>query len=339
MMRVFVTGGAGYIGSHTVLTLLRAGHEVHVLDNFANSSPESLRRVEALSNHKVGLTRGDVREAADLDAAMAAFRPEAVIHFAGLKAVGESEAEPVRYYDTNVGGTLSLLAAMDRHGCGGIVFSSSATVYGSPEYLPLDESHPTNPANPYGRTKLMSERIIRDWAGSTEGASGISLRYFNPVGADESAQIGEDPTGVPDNLMPFVAQVAIGRREELAVFGSDWNTRDGTGERDYIHVSDLAEAHAAALDYIAGSKGYEVCNVGTGTGSTVLEMVHAFEDATGRTIPYRLTDRRAGDVVSYVAAVDKARDLMGWQSGRDLPQMCSSTWAWQQGNPEGFGRD
>jgi len=335
-MRVLVTGGAGYIGSHTVLALLRAGHEVHVLDDFSNASPEALARIGAMTNGRIGLTRGDVRKDSALDAAMEGFGPEAVIHFAGKKAVGESESAPLLYYDINVGGTVALLAAMDRHGCGGIVFSSSATVYGSPDYLPLDEDHPTRPANPYGRTKLMSEGIIADWAGATDGASAISLRYFNPVGADVSARIGEDPIGVPDNLMPFIAQVAIGRRKELAIFGTDWPTRDGTGERDYIHVSDLAEAHVAALAHVAGRTGYDVCNVGTGTGSTVLEMVAAFEAATGVAIPYRLTDRRPGDVKSYVASVDKARDLLGWESRRDLPDMCGSTWAWQQANPDGF---
>lgn len=336
-MKVFVTGGAGYIGSHTLLQLLRADHQVQVFDNFSNSSPEALVRVGQLANASFETVEGDMRDAAALDAAIGAFRPDAVIHFAGLKAVGESTERPLDYYAQNVAGTVELLRAMQRHGTRSIVFSSSATVYGEPIYLPYDEAHPLNPTSPYGRTKLFVEEIIRDWVKSWPEASAVLLRYFNPVGADASGMIGEDPMGIPNNLVPFIAQVAVGRREALQVFGNDYDSRDGTGERDYIHVEDLARAHLAAIDFAAGRRGCEAINVGTGTAATVLEMVRAFEKAAGSEIPYRIAPRREGDIARMLAGVDKARDLLGWQAQYGIEEMCATTWKWQSANPHGYG--
>ncbi len=335
-MRVLVTGGAGYIGSHTTLRLLASGHQVCVFDNFANSSPIALDRVRALSNRELSVAIGDIRSAADLDRAFIVFRPDAVIHFAGLKAVGESGDKPLLYYDNNVGGSARLLEAMDQAQCRRIVFSSSATVYGEPEYLPFDEAHPIAPTNPYGRTKAIVEAMISDWCAASPDASAVLLRYFNPVGAHASGQIGEDPRGVPNNLMPFVAQVAVGRREKLAIYGDDYPTRDGTGERDYIHVEDLAEAHLAALDLSARQVGCEAINVGTGAGTTVRELVAAFEQASGRAIPTQTVARRAGDVASSYAATDKAAGLLGWRAKLDVDAMCASSWAWQSRNPHGY---
>ncbi len=337
-MRVFVTGGAGFIGSHTVLALLRAGHDVHVYDNLSNASDRSLGRVSELAGRNCVLSVGNILDAGALGAALEAARPHAVIHFAGLKAVGESEELPLEYYDQNVGGTIALLKAMSRVGCHRIVFSSSATVYGVPRYLPLDEAHPTGALNPYGRTKQFNEEIIRDWTRVEPAARAILLRYFNPVGADESGRIGEDPNGLPNNLMPFITQVAIGRREELKVFGGDWETRDGTGERDYIHVSDLADAHLSAMDRLDALEGCEAVNVGTGRGVTVLEMVKAFAEASGREIPYVVANRRAGDIASSVAKVDRAVELLGWRARHGLAEMCASAWAWQSNNPQGYRR-
>ncbi|QFU09213.1 UDP-glucose 4-epimerase [Rhodobacteraceae bacterium THAF1] len=334
--RIFVTGGAGFIGSHTVLALLRARYDVHVFDNFHNSSPRALRRVTELTGAPIGTTEGDVRSMRDLSAAVDAFRPDAAIHFAGLKAVGESEAEPLEYYTTNVQGTVNLLRAMDKQGSRRMVFSSSATVYGTPSYLPFDEAHPINPSNTYGRTKAMAETVIRDWCHANGDAGAMLLRYFNPVGADESGRIGEDPTGRPDNLMPFIAQVAVGRRQKLSVFGDDYDTRDGTGERDYIHVSDLARAHVAAVERVLERPGCDSCNVGTGQGVTVMEMIRAFERASNRRVPYKVVDRRAGDLGSYYASTERARDVLGWSPEMDLHEMCASTWNWQQQNPNGY---
>ncbi len=335
-MRVLVTGGAGYIGSHTLLQLLRAAHEVLVYDNFANSSPEALARVQQLANRDFEVVTGDMRDANALHAACAEFRPEAVIHFAGLKAVGVSHTQPLDYYTTNLAGTLNLLRAMDAQDCARIVFSSSATVYGEPVYLPYDEEHPLNPLSPYGRSKLMVEMLLRDWAAARRGASAVMLRYFNPVGADASARIGEDPQGIPDNLMPYIAQVAVGQRAALSVYGDDYPTRDGTGERDYIHVADLARAHLAALDFAARSTGCEAINVGTGTSYSVREMVAGFERASGRQIPCRIAPRRAGDVARMCAKVDKAQSLLGWEAREGLEAMCRSTWEWQSANPQGY---
>lgn len=337
MSRVFVTGGAGYIGSHTILDLLRAGHAVLSFDNYTNSSPQSLIRVQDMAGGgDLTVVEGDICDRAALDRAMAAFRPDAVIHFAGLKAVGESGEQPLLYYRNNMSGTVELLGSMQAHGCTQIVFSSSATVYGEAQYLPFDEDHPIAPTNPYGRTKAFIEDIIRDWAAAWPEASAVLLRYFNPTGADASGRIGEDPGGIPNNLMPYVAQVAAGRREVLGVFGGDYDTRDGTGERDYIHVSDLAAAHLAALEYASGTTGCEAINVGTGQGATVLEMVTAFETASGRKIPHTIQPRRPGDVAVSVAGVDKATRLLGWRARFGIDEMCASMWAWQSRNPDGY---
>jgi len=335
-MRIMVTGGAGYIGSHTLLQLLRAEHDVLVYDNFSNSAPEALSRVKQLTNASFETTVGDIEDAGLLSRTFADFRPEAVVHFAGLKAVGESNQRPLDYYSQNVAGTVQVLRAMQTHDCRNIVFSSSATVYGVPEYLPYDEHHPLRPTSPYGRTKYFIEEIIRDWSASWPSASAVLLRYFNPVGADVSGRIGEDPNGIPNNLMPFIAQVAVGRLPQLAVFGDDYDTRDGTGERDYIHVEDLASAHLAAIAYAARNSGCEAINVGTGASATVLEMVRSFEKVSGRKIPYQVAPRRTGDVAAMLASVDKAERLLGWRAKRTLDDMCASTWHWQSENPQGY---
>lgn len=335
-MRILVTGGAGYIGSHTVLQLLKDQHEVLTYDNFSNSSAETLNRVAVLANSPAPYVQGDIRDATCLDQTFRDFRPQAVIHFAGLKAVGESTQIPLEYYAQNVNGSIELLRAMQAHDCRNIVFSSSATVYGEALYLPYDEKHPLQPASAYGRTKVFIEEIIRDWTRSWDKASAVLLRYFNPVGADGSGMIGEDPSGIPNNLMPFIAQVAVGRRDRLSVWGNDYDTRDGTGERDYIHVQDLAQAHLCALTYAAGTTGTEAINIGTGRNYSVLEMVTAFARASGRDIPYDIQPRREGDVAAMLASVDKARDLLGWQAKLDLDDMCASTWNWQSQNPNGF---
>lgn len=335
-MKVFVTGGAGYIGSHTLVALLAAGHEICVFDNFSNSSPVALARVRQLTNRDMLVVEADIRDADAVTRACREFAPDAAIHFAGLKAVGESNDLPLLYYQTNVTGTMNLLAALDVAGCRRIVFSSSATVYGEAQYLPFDEVHPIAPTNPYGRTKAMAERVIDDWASATVGASAVLLRYFNPVGAHESGRIGEDPQGIPNNLMPFVAQVAVGRRDRLSIYGDDYDTRDGTGERDYIHVVDLAAAHLAAIEYAARAEGCVPINVGTGQGITVKELVAAYEEACGRSLPVTIADRRPGDVASSYAAVSTARELLGWRAELDINAMCNSSWHWQRTNPEGY---
>lgn len=335
-MRVLVTGGAGYIGSHTVLKLLGQGYEVLVLDNYANSSPQALARVKILAQRGFDIREGDVCDAAFLNDVFADFRPDAVIHFAGLKAVGESNQEPLHYYKKNVSGSITLLECMQAHDCRQIVFSSSATVYGEAEYLPYDEAHPLQPTNPYGRTKLFVEEIIRDWAKSWPAASAVLLRYFNPVGADPSGLIGEDPRAIPNNLVPYIAQVAVGRLDHLNVFGDDYDTRDGTGERDYIHVEDLADAHLSAVRYAQDHKGCEAINIGTGHGTTVLELLAAFEEASGKKIAHQTVAKREGDVARSFASVSKAYDLLGWRAERDVADMCRSTWNWQSNNPFGY---
>lgn len=335
-MKVFVTGGAGYIGSHTLVQLLAAGHDVCVFDNYCNSSPVALARVRQLTNRDMTVVEGDIRDPDTLTAAMVDFAPDAVIHFAGLKAVGESNEKPLLYYQTNVTGSANLLAAMDTANCRRIVFSSSATVYGEAQYLPFDEEHPIGPTNPYGRTKAMVEGIISDWVSVTPDASAVLLRYFNPVGAHESGRIGEDPQGIPNNLMPFVAQVAVGRRPKLSIFGNDYDTRDGTGERDYIHVVDLADAHLAALDYTGRAMGCEAINVGTGQGVTVKELVIAYRRASGRSIPLEIVPRRPGDVARSYAATAKAENLLHWRAALDVDAMCASSWRWQSDNPQGY---
>ncbi|MCF7699158.1 UDP-glucose 4-epimerase GalE [Loktanella sp. M215] len=335
-MRVLVTGGAGYIGSHTLVELLGQAHEVCVLDNYDNSSPRVLDRVRKLTNGTVSAVEGDVRDDATLGRVMAEFRPDAVIHFAGLKAVGDSMTNPLGYYDVNVNGTLRLLRAMDAAGCTRIIFSSSATVYGEPVYLPYDEAHPLNPTSVYGRTKLVAEQILTDWA-QAGGGSAVILRYFNPVGAHASAIMGEDPSDVPNNLMPYIAQVAIGKRAHLNVFGDDYDTPDGTGQRDYIHVVDLARAHVAALDYAAVNTGARHFNIGTGQAYSVKRMVAAFEAATGQPIPVVIAPRRAGDIAAMQADASRALQELGWQATHTLDDMAASTWAWQSANPDGYG--
>lgn len=335
-MRVFVTGGAGYIGSHTLVQLLAAGHEVCVYDNFCNSSQVPLDRVRELVGREFSVVEGDVLDASTLERSLVSFAPDAVIHFAGLKAVGDSVAEPISYYQTNVAGSMNLLAAMDVAGCRRIVFSSSATIYGEARYLPLDEAHPVSPTNPYGRTKAMVEEMVRDWTTATEGASGVLLRYFNPVGAHASGRIGEDPRGVPNNIMPYIAQVAVGRRDYLSIFGDDFDTRDGTGERDYIHVVDLANAHLAALEYRGGAQSCEAINIGTGRGVTVKELIEAYKAASGQNIPVVVVTRRVGDVASSYASPVKAGTLLNWRATLDIYTMCASSWRWQSQNPHGF---
>ena len=335
---ILVTGGAGYIGSHTCVELLNAGYAVTVFDNYCNSKPEALNRVERITGKHLTRVQGDVRDRAALEAALRASGATAVIHFAGLKAVGESAEQPLHYYDNNVVGTLRLLEAMQACGVKTLVFSSSATVYGAPQFLPYSEEHPFAPTNPYGRSKLMVEDILRDAFASDASWQFSILRYFNPVGAHPSGLIGEDPRGVPNNLMPFVAQVAVGQRPCLSVFGDDYPTPDGTGVRDYIHVTDLAEGHLKALQWMAAA-GAGLCrpfNLGAGAGYSVLELVRAFEAASGRAVPYQVKPRRAGDLAGFHADVNVARQVLGWQATRDLQAMCADTWRWQSGNPLGY---
>ncbi len=333
---IFVTGGAGYIGSHTVVELLNAGHEVTVFDNFCNSQPEALARVERITGKKPALVRGDVRDRAALAAALHRSGASAVIHFAGLKAVGESVQDPLAYYDNNVVGTLRLLEAMRECGVKTLVFSSSATVYGNPQRLPLTEDHPLASTNPYGQTKLVIEEMLRDLFRSDPSWHLSILRYFNPVGAHASGLIGEDPRGTPNNLLPFVAQVAVGRREFLNVWGDDYPTPDGTGVRDYIHVVDLALGHLKALQRLEQHAECLAINLGTGVGYSVLEMVRAFEQASGKPVPYKVAPRRAGDIASCYADPAQALALLGWRAQRGLDAMCADAWRWQSGNPEGY---
>jgi UDP-glucose 4-epimerase len=335
-MRIFVTGGAGYIGSHTILEILTAGHEVCVVDNYRNSSPIALERVRRIANADFDQIEVDIRDERRLTDALASFNPDAVIHFAGLKAVGESNELPLDYYDNNVVGSLRLLSAMDNVGCNRIVFSSSATVYGEPAYLPFDEVHPCAPTNPYGRTKYIVEQIITDWCRSRPLASAALLRYFNPVGAHASGDIGEDPAGTPNNLLPFVAQVAVGRREYLSVFGADYDTGDGTGERDYIHVVDLARAHVAAVEFVKAHSGCEAFNVGTGSATSVLQIIKAFEVASGQQIPIQIASRRPGDIATSLADVGKASAKLNWRAVHSLEDICKSSWDWQSKNPNGY---
>ena len=334
--RVLLTGATGFIGSHTWLALLEAGFEVVGIDNFSNSSPQVLERLRALGGSEPDFTRADVCDAAALDAMFAAGRIDAVVHFAAFKAVGESTHKPLAYYANNVGGLLTLTQAMARHGCKTIVFSSSATVYGRPEQLPIREDAALSATNPYGATKLMSENILRDVAGADPQWAIALLRYFNPVGAHESGQIGEDPRGMPNNLLPFVAQVAVGKRERLQVFGRDYDTHDGTGVRDYIHVLDLASGHVDALRYLLAGKGSITANLGTGKGYSVLDVVKAFERASGRSIPCDFAPRRPGDVATSYADATLARELLGWQATRDIDTMCADAWRWQRMNPNGL---
>jgi UDP-glucose 4-epimerase len=335
-MRILVTGGAGYIGSHTVLTLLEHGHDVVVVDSLANASAEALRRVEELAGRPATLHEVDLLDEARLTEVAVEARPDAVVHFAGLKAVGESVAQPERYYRTNVGGTLNLVRAMEAADCRTLAFSSSATVYGQVSEVPIPEDAPLGATNPYGWSKFMIEQVLRDVAAADGRWSVALLRYFNPVGAHESGRIGEDPTGTPNNLVPFIAQVAVGRRERLTVHGGDYDTPDGTGVRDYIHVVDLAEGHLAALEHLGEVTGARAWNLGTGRGSSVLAVVEAFSRASGREIPYELRERRPGDIAASYADPRRAAAELGWTARRDLDQMCADAWRWQSANPNGY---
>ncbi|HZW74070.1 MAG TPA: UDP-glucose 4-epimerase GalE [Caldimonas sp.] len=333
---ILLTGATGYIASHTWLALEAAGFRVAGLDDFSNSSPEVLKRLAALGADVSRFTQADVRDRAALDAIFEANEIDAVVHFAALKAVGQSVAEPLRYYAVNVGGLVTLAEAMRAHGCKTFVFSSSATVYGQPDRLPIREDAPLAATNPYGATKLISEGILRDVERSDPSWRVALLRYFNPVGAHESGTIGEDPRGAPNNLMPYIAQVAVGKRPILQIFGNDYDTADGTGVRDYLHVMDLAEGHVAALRHLlAGNRSLTV-NLGTGRGTSVLELVHAFERASGRRVPYEIAPRRPGDVAACWADPSLAERTIGWKTKRDVDAMCADAWRWQAANPDGF---
>lgn len=334
--KILVTGGAGYIGSHTVVELARAGHVPVVYDNFSNSSRAVVARIEELAGRPIEVVEGDIGDAGALERVLSRHRFDATVHFAGLKAVGESVAQPLAYYRNNVAGTVTLLECLARADVRRFVFSSSATVYGDPRTVPIREDAPTGATNPYGMTKWQIEQILADLARSDPSWSIGVLRYFNPVGAHASGRIGEDPRGVPNNLLPFVAQVAIGRREQVSVFGGDYPTPDGTGVRDYIHVVDLALGHLAALDRVARVPGLWTVNLGTGRGYSVLEMIRAFERASGRPVAYRIVDRRPGDIATCYADPALAGELLGWQARRTLDEMCADAWRWQSLNPNGF---
>ena len=338
-MSILVTGGAGYIGSHTVIALQQAGYHVVIADNLCNAKAGVLSRIEQITGIEPEFVLADIRNADAMARIFSQHSIDAVIHFAGLKAVGESVAEPLKYYDNNVNGTLVLLTAMRDSGVKTLVFSSSATVYGDPASVPVSEDFPLSATNPYGRSKLMIEDMLRDLGKSEAGWKVHLLRYFNPVGAHESGLIGEDPNGIPNNLMPFVSQVAVGRREKLSVFGGDYDTVDGTGVRDYIHVLDLAEGHVASLKHLMQAKIQDQVtpiNLGTGCGYSVLQVVKAFEQASGKTVPYQIVERRAGDVACVYANAQRAQQLLGWQAERDLAQMCTDSWHWQSTNPNGL---
>ena len=336
MPTIFVTGGAGYIGTHTVLQLLEQDYDVIVLDNLSNSRREALARVETLTGKSVTFYLGDILDRELLEQIFLTHTIDAVIHFAGLKAVGESVNEPLRYYENNVVGTTVLLEVMHAFDVKRIVFSSSATVYGMPERTPIDESFPLSATNPYGRTKLMIEEIMRDVAIADSEWSIALLRYFNPIGAHASGQIGEDPFDVPNNLMPYITQVAVGRLEKLSVFGDDYDTEDGTGVRDYIHVVDLAAGHLKAVDYVMNHTGAEAFNLGTGEGYSVLDLVKAFERASGQTIPYTIAPRRPGDIAICFADPTKSRQVLNWQATHGIEDMCRDAWHWQSNNPNGY---
>ena len=346
-MKAILTGGAGYIGSHTAVAMLEAGHEVAVVDNYYNSSAEAIRRVEKITGKSVSMYEADVADKSKMKEILAGEMPDCIIHFAGLKAVGESVEKPVEYYRNNIDTTLTLLECMKELGLGNIVFSSSATVYGEDNIPPFTENMPKGSCtNPYGWTKWMQEQILTDAqkasagdaSGGSAGLSVVLLRYFNPVGAHESGLIGEDPKGIPNNLMPYISQVAVGRRDHLTVFGDDYDTPDGTCRRDYIHVMDLAEGHVKAAEYCAAHRGTEVINLGTGEPYSVLDMVKAFGEACGKPVKYEIGPRRAGDVQDSWADADKAKELLGWKASRGIREICRDAWKWQSSNPEGYGK-
>jgi len=335
-MKILVTGGAGYIGSHTCVQLLENGMDVVVIDNLSNSSEESLKRVQEITGRSLEFHKIDLLERAWLDALFRDHQFDAVIHFAGLKAVGESVQIPLKYYRNNITGTINLCEAMANHDVKTIVFSSSATVYGEPEQVPITEEFPTSAYNPYGRTKLFIEEILKDLYVSDKRWNIVLLRYFNPVGAHKSGKIGEDPKGIPNNLMPFISQVAVGKLKELSVFGNDYPTSDGTGVRDYIHVVDLANGHVKALEKLVGKTGVHTYNLGTGRGYSVLEIIKAFEKASRRKINYNITDRRPGDIAECYADSDKAHRELNWKTERGIDEMCTDTWHWQSMHPKGY---
>ena len=346
--KILVTGGAGYIGSHTCIALYEAGYEIVVYDNLSNSSREAIDRVSILIGQTIEFIEGDIRDTELLREVFTSHEFFGVIHFAGLKAVGESVAKPLLYYDNNVSGTITLLEVMAEYSVKNLVFSSSATVYGDPESLPIDENSPRSCTNPYGQSKLTVEHILEDLATSDSSWNLMPLRYFNPVGAHPSGQIGEDPNDIPNNLMPYISQVAVGKLEKLSIFGNDYPTVDGTGVRDFIHVTDLAQGHVSALNYLeqrtssripsdmTKSVGFLPINLGTGKGTSVLELANAFTEVTGRDIPYQFTGRRAGDIASCYASADKAKALLGWQAKLSVNDMCKDTWHWQSMNPSGY---
>lgn len=335
-MKILVTGGAGYIGSHTCVELLDEGYEVVVVDNLANSKKEALKRVQDITGKRLSFFEVDLLDHEQLDFVFSEHKIDAVIHFAGYKAVGESVSKPLSYYHNNITGTLHLCEAMKKYGVKNMVFSSSATVYGDPETVPIKEDFPLSATNPYGRTKLFIEEILRDLHVADDAWNLALLRYFNPVGAHPSGRIGEDPNDIPNNLMPYISQVAVGKLDKLSVFGDDYPTKDGTGVRDYIHVVDLAVGHIKALEALEENPGLITYNLGTGKGYSVLEVVNAFEEATGQEVPYQITDRRPGDIAACYADPKKAKDELGWEAERDLVDMCRDVWKWQSQNPEGY---
>ena len=335
-MTILVTGGAGYIGTHTCVELLNSGHEVVVVDNFSNSNPEAIDRVKQISGKTLKLYEVDLLDENALEQVFQKEKIDSVIHFAALKAVGESVAYPLKYYVNNIQGTLNLCQLMVKYQVKNFIFSSSATVYGDPDSVPIREDFSVRPTNPYGWTKLMIEQILTDVQLANSDWNVILLRYFNPVGAHESGLIGEDPNGIPNNLMPYISQVAINRLDELAVFGGDYPTKDGTGVRDYIHVVDLAKGHVAALDFLETDPGLEIFNLGTGVGYSVLEMVSAFEKASGRKVPYKVAERRPGDIAECFADPGKANQMLNWETKFDIERMCVDLWRWQSMNPNGF---
>lgn len=337
-MKTLLTGGAGYIGTHTAIELISNGHEVVVLDNFSNSHSEAIRRVEKITGTAIAAVSGDVRDQAMLEQVIKAHSIDSVVHLAGKKAVGESVAQPVDYFDNNVNGTLVLLRAMQNCSVKRLVFSSSATVYGTPQYLPYDEQHPTCATSPYGRSKLFVEEILADLYRSDPAWSITILRYFNPIGAHDSGLIGEDPAGIPNNLLPYMAQVAVGRRAKLQIFGGDYPTHDGTGVRDYLHVMDLAAGHVKAIEKINATSSPKLLtlNLGTGQGYSVLDVLHAFEQACGKKLPYEIAERRSGDIACFYADPGAALHTLGWRAQRDLACMCVDTWRWQSHNPNGY---
>jgi len=335
-MAILVTGGAGYIGSHTVVLLIEAGYEVVVYDNFSNSNATSIKRVKQITNTSIPLIQGDIRDTDGLQKVFDSYDIEAVIHFAGLKAVGESVEKPLKYYDNNIVGTIKLCEVMAKNGCKSIIFSSSATVYGDPHTTPIKENFPTSATNPYGRSKLFIEEILKDLYISDNEWKVVLLRYFNPVGAHPSGTIGEDPSSIPNNLMPYITQVAIGKLKCLNIFGDDYDTHDGTGVRDYIHVMDLANGHLKALQKLDSFDQVMTINLGTGQGYSVLDMVKAFAKASNRDIPYTIAPRRAGDIAKCYADASYAKEVLGWSASRDLKQMCEDSWRWQSNNPNGY---